>query len=76
MQRHYFQSVATFLAIVFCLCLGQFLGPQGVARSAEPLLELHKGDRIAFIGNTLADRMQHSAWLETYIYALYPELAS
>ena len=74
MQRHYFQSVATFLAIVFCLCLGQFLGPQGVAHSAEPLLELHKGDRIAFIGNTLADRMQHSAWLETYIYALYPEL--
>ena len=42
--------------------------------AAEPALQLKKGDRIAYIGNTLADRMQHAAWLETYIYALYPEL--
>ncbi len=41
--------------------------------AAEPLLKLDKDDRIAIIGNTLADRMQHDAWLETYIYALFPE---
>ncbi len=48
----------------------------GLAHSslaAEPRLTLDKGDRIAIIGNTLADRMQHDAWLETYIHALFPE---
>ncbi|MEM7313450.1 MAG: PVC-type heme-binding CxxCH protein, partial [Planctomycetota bacterium] len=31
------------------------------------------GDHVVYIGNTLADRMQHHAWLETYIHALLPE---
>jgi len=43
------------------------------SHAAEPRLKLEKGDRIAIIGNTLADRMQHDAWLETYIHALFPE---
>ena len=30
-------------------------------------LEIHKGDHISLIGNTLADRMQHDGWLETYL---------
>lgn len=42
------------------------------APAAEPALSLKQGDRIAYIGNTLADRMQHAAWLETYLHALYP----
>ncbi|WP_158545261.1 DUF7133 domain-containing protein [Bremerella cremea] len=37
-------------------------------------LKLKEGDHISFIGNTTADRMQHHAWLETYIHALHPEL--
>ena len=37
-------------------------------------LELRPNDRICYIGNTMADRMQHHAWLETYIQALHPEL--
>ena len=41
--------------------------------AAEPELQLKKGDSIAYIGNTLADRMQHHGWLETYIQALFPE---
>jgi putative heme-binding domain-containing protein len=44
------------------------------ASAAEPQLKLRKGDRISYIGNTLADRMQHAAWLETYMYAAFPEL--
>src|SRR5437868_4950284 len=36
-------------------------------------LELKPGDHIAIIGNTLADRFQHSGWLETFIYAKYPD---
>lgn len=44
-----------------------------LAHAAEPALKLNKRDHIAIIGNTLADRMQHSGWLETYLHALYPE---
>ena len=35
-------------------------------------LELKKGEHIAIVGNQLADRMQHSAWLETLIHARFP----
>ncbi len=42
------------------------------ASAGEPRLALEKGDHIAIIGNTLADRMQHSGWLETYVHALHP----
>jgi azurin len=38
-----------------------------------PHLELKPGDHVALIGNTLADRFQHSGWLETYTYARYPD---
>ncbi len=44
------------------------------AAVAEPPLQLRKGDRISVIGNTLADRMQHSGWLETYLQAANPQL--
>jgi len=36
-------------------------------------LELKKGDHIAIVGNTLADRMQHDGWLETRLQARFPE---
>lgn len=42
-----------------------------VAPAQEGLLQ--KGDHVVYIGNTLADRMQHHAWLETYIHALLPK---
>ncbi len=34
---------------------------------------LNKGDHICIVGNTLAERMQHFAWLETLIHARFPE---
>jgi putative heme-binding domain-containing protein len=37
-------------------------------------LELRQGDRITILGNTLADRMQHDGWLETYFYSRFPKL--
>jgi hypothetical protein len=40
---------------------------------AAPRLEVHKGDHIAIIGNTLADRMQHDGWLETYLISRFPQ---
>jgi azurin/glucose/arabinose dehydrogenase len=39
-----------------------------------PTLELKPGDHVAIIGDGLADRFQHSGWLETYIYSRYPGL--
>ena len=36
-------------------------------------LELKKGDHICLIGNTLADRMQHDGWLETYLHSRFPK---
>ena len=47
------------------------LGFQTIASSQE--LEIKPNDTICYIGNTLADRMQHHGWLETYIHATLPE---
>ena len=41
--------------------------------AAADKLELRKDDRICIIGNTLADRMQHSGWLESLIYTRFPK---
>lgn len=36
--------------------------------------KFQQGDHICYIGNTMADRMQHHGWLETHIHALHPML--
>ncbi len=41
--------------------------------SAADKLELRSGDHIAIIGNTLADRMQHSGYLEALIHQKFPK---
>lgn len=43
------------------------------ATAATPKLAIKKGDHIALIGNSTADRMQHDGWLETLIVASLPE---
>jgi azurin len=55
----------TFLLFLACASLVQ----------AQPSskLELKPGDHVAIIGNGLADRFQHSGWLETLIYSKYPQ---
>src|SRR5690606_5156670 len=40
--------------------------------SEKPKFKLEDGDRIAIVGNSLAERMQHDGWLETYLQASYP----
>ncbi|PYK98178.1 MAG: hypothetical protein DME19_13530 [Verrucomicrobia bacterium] len=37
------------------------------------VLTLNKGDHICYLGNALADRMQHHGFLETLIYAKFPD---
>src|SRR5438132_11114687 len=43
-----------------------------VPRSAA-LFELRPGEHVCIIGNTLADRMQHDGWLETYLQSRFPK---
>src|SRR5580658_1144243 len=47
----------------------------GAVAHGQPTLapELKPGDHVAIIGNALADRFQHSGWLETYLYSRYPD---
>ncbi len=44
------------------------------AADPPPLGEfkLEKGDHVCIIGNTLAERMQHDGWLETFLHARLP----
>ncbi len=47
-----------------------------VAEAAQPpapgRFALEKGDHICIVGNTLAERMQHDGWVESFLYAKHP----
>ena len=60
------QGLNTF---IFLLLAGSYANQFG---RAEEAFEFQPGDHICYIGNTFADRMQHHAWLETYLHALHP----
>src|SRR5947209_5320475 len=66
-----------FLALLPVLGLLLLTGHQAPS-AAQPkpgpaaALELRPGDHLSIIGNTLADRMQHDGWLETYFYSRFP----
>jgi len=47
--------------------------PPRAAADEKPRLELHKGDRIIIIGNTLAERMQQFGHFETLLQSRFPE---
>ena len=46
----------------------------GTAAPAPAGIKLSKSDHICYLGNSLAERMQHDGWLEAYIQASMPEL--
>ncbi len=62
------------LMLALGLPLAAFLARPG--QSADPgapaKLTLRKGDHICVIGNTLAERMQHDGWLDTYLHLRFP----
>lgn len=65
------QKVARSLILLTCIapCL-----QVTVARGDEEKpLHFEVDDRIAIVGNGLADRMQHDGWLEAYLQARLPE---
>ncbi len=43
------------------------------AAAPQDAFELRKNDRVGIIGNTLADRMQHTGWMETLLNSRFPE---
>ena len=52
-----------FLVLIFGL----------VATIKADAFEFNEGDHIAFIGNSLPDRMQHDGWLEIYLQSANPD---
>jgi lysophospholipase L1-like esterase len=62
-------SLRSFVLSFFAIaCAGALHAQQQPAK-----LELRQGDHVAIIGNALADRMQHTGWLETLIQARNPQ---
>ena len=57
----------------FALLAATFASP---AFARADVIEIKPGDHISIIGNTLADRMQHDGWLETYLQAGSPSTSS
>ena len=70
LQRYPTMKAPSILILCLLWCS---LGLQATSLGQTPTLQLKKGDHIAFIGNTLADRMQHTGWLDTYLHALHPD---
>lgn len=64
-------STWTTLSRAIRLSLLVLIVPLG-ARADEPF-KLKEGDHIGIVGNTLADRMQHDGWLETYLQTRFPK---
>ncbi len=68
-------SGAVFRAATKRLALFIMLAGAGVAQAQAPqALELAPKDHISIIGGTLAERMQHDGWLETYFQSRFPKL--
>jgi putative heme-binding domain-containing protein len=61
----------TASAVIFLAVNGRLQSADGEKLNAR--LEIRAGDHICLIGNTLADRMQHDGWLETYLYRRFPK---
>ncbi len=63
---------------LFANALAQPASPPPPAAAATPAhaasapVALNPGERIAIVGNGLADRMQHHGWLETMMHAQHP----
>lgn len=67
-------AVAPVLLVAALACLAPNRAP--VAGAAQPpapgRFALEKGDHICIVGNTLAERMQHDGWVESFVYARHP----
>ncbi|MEX2232617.1 MAG: PVC-type heme-binding CxxCH protein [Cyclobacteriaceae bacterium] len=72
-MKNVLQCMLHFSIALFTLSCSQHVNESSETQIID--LDLEKGDHIAIIGNTLADRMQEDGWLETYIQYRFPERA-
>src|SRR3954463_15987087 len=56
--------------ILLALSVFILVAPFAAAQTESPI---KKKDHISIIGNTLADRMQHDGWLETFLVSRFPD---
>jgi hypothetical protein len=61
------QTAFRFIALTLATLAG------ALSAVAADKLELRKNDHVAIIGNTLADRMQHSGYFEALTYDKFPK---
>jgi glucose/arabinose dehydrogenase len=59
-----------------CALVAAALSPAAERAAADEgrRLELHKGDRVILIGNTLAERLQYFGHFETLLHSRFPDL--
>lgn len=62
-----------YVAWIVTLLLALAGIPLGTHAAETPRLTLNRADHVALVGNTLADRMQHSGYFETLLVARFPE---
>jgi putative heme-binding domain-containing protein len=62
----------SFLCLSAILTAITLLPSSAWAQPNAAMVELKPGDHVAYIGNTLADRMQHDGWLEARMQAIFP----
>jgi putative heme-binding domain-containing protein len=62
---------ALLVALPLAAAVAVLLRPEAAAQPAA--FRLERGDHVCIVGNTLAERMQHDGWLETYLHARHPE---
>ncbi len=68
--RLFLASLALVGVFLSWLILSSVVATGQEPKSAHPI---RPGDRIGIIGNTLADRLQHDGWLETFFYTRFPK---
>ena len=74
MERRTIGPSVQALALVAAVCLSACAsGVRAEDRSGQRF-ELKRGDHICYLGNTLAERMQHDGHLETLIQSRFPGL--
>ncbi|WP_218932393.1 PVC-type heme-binding CxxCH protein [Adhaeretor mobilis] len=70
------RTLQTF-AIVLTLLGANLIGSGSATIQAQAAngtaFEFHKGDRIAILGNGMADRMQHDGWMEAHFQMRFPK---
>ncbi|HYH65814.1 MAG TPA: SGNH/GDSL hydrolase family protein, partial [Urbifossiella sp.] len=62
---------ALLVALPLAAVVAVWLRPEAAAQPGAFTLE--RGDHVCLVGGTVAERMQHDGWLESFLHARFPE---